>query len=352
MRVPRRARLLTALFTGATFLLAACARDDFPQNTLAPQGPEAQRIDNLFQLVFWIAVGVFVLVEGLLVYAAIRFRHRPGRGVPEQVHGNKRLELGWTILPAVLLAGIAVPTLSNIFALAERPANALQVTVTGHQWWWEARYPAQAGVSQDVVTANEIHIPTGRPVYVSLESVDVIHSFWIPRLAGKQDLEPGRVNHMTVIAPANPPGQPSTVYFGQCAEFCGISHANMRLRVVAMDPPAFDQWLQEQARPAAQPDEATRGILERAGCGGCHVINGVQGFVGNIGPDLTHFASRGTFAGAIVDRTDENLRAWLTNPQAVKPGNDMKIGPLGQPGRSILTEEEITALIAYLDSLT
>jgi cytochrome c oxidase subunit 2 len=345
MRVPRKARLATALFGVAAFVLSACARDDFPQNTLAPQGPEAKRIVHLFQPVFWIAVAVFVVVEGLLLYAAVRFRHRPGRGVPEQVHGNKRLEVAWTIAPAVLLAAISVPTIATIFTLADRPPNALQITVTGHQWWWEAQYPAQPGLAQAVVTANEIHIPTERPVYVTLESVDVIHSFWIPRLAGKQDLEPGRTNHMTVIAPANPLGQTQVEYYGQCAEFCGISHANMRLRVIAMDPASFDQWLAQQAQPAQPPPPDTLAIMKRGGCGGCHTINGVEGFEGaDVGPDLTHFASRGTFAGATEDRTDENLRAWLRNPQAVKPGNDMVIPPL--------SEDDITALIAYLDSLT
>jgi len=347
MRVRSTKRLYAVLFIAAAALLSACARDDLPQNTLAPLGPEAERIDNLFQPVFWIAVGVFVLVEGLLVYALVRFRHRPGRGVPAQVHGNKRLEVAWTIAPAVLLAAIAVPTIGTIFALADRPPNALQITVTGHQWWWEAEYPAQPGVAQPVVTANEIHIPTGRPVYFSLtsEAADVIHSFWIPRLAGKQDVEPGRVNHMRVTAVD--PG----LYFGQCAEFCGISHANMRLRVIAMVPEEFDAWLQGQARPAQPPDEGTLAILNKAGCGGCHVINGIQGFVGTLGPDLTHFASRDTFASAILERSDENLRSWLRNPQAVKPGNDMTIGPNNAPGRSILTEDEIDALITYLNSL-
>jgi len=340
-----------AVLAAAAFTLSACARN-LPQNTLAPEGPQAEKIDRLFEPVFWIAVGVFVLVEGALVYLLARYRHRPGRAIPAQVHGNKRLEVTWTVIPAVLLAVIAVPTIATIFDLARVPTGALQITVTGHQWWWEARYPSQPGkgVASEVVTANEIHIPTGIPVYVTLESNDVIHSFWIPRLAGKQDLEPGRITHLTVEAP-----NPGT-YFGQCAEYCGISHANMRLRMIAQSPADFQAWAQQQAQPAAQPPPDVLAIMDHAGCAGCHTIAGVKGannipYLGIVGPNLTHFADRTTFAGATEDRTDENLAAWLRDPQEVKPGNDMTIGPNGQPGRSILTEDEINALVQYLDSL-
>ncbi|HEX9410493.1 MAG TPA: cytochrome c oxidase subunit II [Actinomycetota bacterium] len=358
MRVRARARLY-AVLAAAAFALSACARDDFPQNTLAPQGPQAEKIDRLFQPVFWIAVAVFFLVEGAMVYFLVRYRHRPGRGVPAQVHGNKRLEVTWTVIPAVLLAVIAVPTLWTIFALAEKPANALEITVTGHQWWWEVRYPAQAskGVAKEMVTANEVRIPTGIPVYISLISGPsgaaggpVIHSFWIPRLAGKQDVVPGRTNHLTIEAP-----NPGT-YLGQCAEFCGISHANMRLRLVAQPPSEFEAWVQQQAQPAAQPPPDVLAIMDRVGCGGCHTINGVKGqggvpYAGIVGPDLSHFADRSTFAGAILDITPANLADWLRDPQAVKPGNDMTIGPGGQPGRSVLSEDEINALVQYLGSL-
>jgi len=351
MRVRVKARSY-AVLAAAAFALSACARANLPQNTLAPQGPQAEKIDRLFQPVFWIAVAVFVLVEGGLVYLLVHYRHRPGRGVPAQVHGNKRLEVTWTVIPAVLLAAIAVPTIATIFDLARVPKNALQITVTGHQWWWEARYAPQPGkgVATEVVTANEIHIPTGTAVYVTLESNDVIHSFWVPRLAGKQDLEPGRITHLTLEAPN------AGTYYGQCAEFCGISHANMRLRVIAQSPADFQAWAQHQAQPAAQPPADVLAIMDRVGCAGCHTIAGVKGaagvpYLGIVGPNLTHFADRTTFAGAIVDRTDANLADWLRDPQHVKPGNDMNIGPNGQPGRSVLTEDEITALVQYLDGL-
>jgi cytochrome c oxidase subunit 2 len=352
MRVRGRARWYPGVVAAAAFVLSACARANLPQNTLAPQGPQAHKIDVLFQWVFWIAVGVFVLVEGALVYFLVRFRHRPGRAVPAQVHGNKRLEVTWTIIPATLLAIIAVPTIATIFNLARVPPNALRITVTGHQWWWEARYPEQSGkgLGAEVVTANEIHIPTGTPVYITLESNDVIHSFWVPRLAGKQDLEPGRVTHLTIEAP-----NPGT-YFGQCAEFCGISHANMRLEVIAQSPADFRVWANAQARPAPQPPADVIAIMDRVGCGGCHTISGVKGatgvpYLGAVGPNLTHFADRTTFAGATEPRSDANLAAWLRDPQTVKPGNDMTIGPDAKPGRSVLTEDEINTLVQYLDTL-
>jgi cytochrome c oxidase subunit 2 len=338
----RTRRLALRSLIALPFLLAACGKG-LPQNSLDPAGPEARTIDALFNPVFWIAVGVFILVEGLLVVALIKFRHRPGRPVPHQVHGNKRLEVAWTIAPAVLLAGIAVPTIFTIFSLSGRPAGALEINVTGHQFWWEIEYP---GLS--VITANEVHIPADKPVYITLSSDDVIHSFWVPRLAGKQDLRPEFETHLTVQA--DEPG----VYLGQCAEFCGASHANMRFRVIAQTARDFDAWVQQQLQPAAPPPADVLAIMsrgEQAACSSCHTISGVEGFGGVIGPNLTHLAGRTTFAAGILDRTPQNLAEWLRDPQAVKPGNDMTIGPGGTPGRSGLSEEEIQALVAYLESL-
>jgi cytochrome c oxidase subunit 2 len=337
----RRTAVRRALLAGgavALLVLAGCARTA-PQDALEPAGPYARQIDTLFNWVFWTAAGVFFLVEGLLVYALFRFRHRPGRPTPRQVHGNPRLEVAWTIAPAALLAAIAVPTILLTFGLARRPADALDIQVVAHQFWWEVRYP-----SEQVVTANEVHIPVGRPVFVRLTSVDVIHSFWIPRLAGKRDVRPGATTHL--VLEAERPG----VYLGQCAEYCGLSHANMRLRVVAQPPEQFRAWLDAQRAPvAAQPSEAAMAALQRGGCAGCHTLNGVEGFgapsveTSTVGPDLTHFGSRQTLAGAILENTPEELAAWLRDPQAVKPGNDMVIPKL--------TEEEVAALVAYLQSL-
>jgi cytochrome c oxidase subunit II len=336
-----------ALAVVLVLLLSACGRQVLPQDTFNAAGPEAHKINALFWPVFWIAAGVFVLVEGLLVVALIRFRHRPGRGIPTQVHGNKRLEITWTIIPALILAGVAVPTVGTIFALAAKPAHALQINVTGHQWWWEVKYP-----SLGVTTANEIHIPVNTPIYVSLTSGDsgsigkgVIHSFWIPRLAGKQDLEPGHTNHLTLEA--STPG----VYIGQCAEYCGISHANMRMRVFAQSPSDFDAWVRQQLQKAPPPDPQAMTALGAGNCAGCHTISGVDGFAGIVGPNLTHFGGRTTFAGSIFRNTPDMVGQWLTNPQALKPGNDMTIGPNSTPGRSVLTEDEIRALVRYLESL-
>ena len=348
MRVPNWARrMIGGCFALVALLFTACGRTIIRQDTLNPAGRSAHREAGLFWFVFWIAVVVFVLVEGLLVVAIVRFRHRPGRGVPKQVHGNKRLEVTWTIVPALLLLGVAVPTVGTIFSLSRQPAGALHITVTGHQWWWEVAYPGTK-----VVTANEIHIPTGRPVYVRLESKDVIHSFWIPRLAGKQDLEPGDVRYLNIQT--DRPG----VYQGQCAEYCGISHANMRMRVFADPPARFRAWLAEQAGPPRTPSSSlvTQGqqLFDKGTSGGvqCTACHSTQpGVGGTIGPNLAHFGSRTTFAGSIFLRNEINLRHWLENPQGSKPGNDMDIGPGGKPGRSALTDQEIDALIAYLESL-
>ena len=324
------------LATTLLLTLAGCA-ENAPQDFLEPEGPVARRIDDLQDPVFIVAGLVFLLVEGLILFAVIKFRDRPGRPEPEQVHGNTRLEVGWTLLPALILFVIAVPTIKAIFDLSEKDPGALQVTVTGHQFWWEYRYEESG-----VVSANELVMPTGRPVELTLESVDVIHSYWVPKLAGKTDVIPGRTNRMSFEAE-----RPGT-YQGQCTEFCGLSHANMRNVAVAMSPADFDQWLADQKRPAATPSDgspAAEGLqlFNGRGCSGCHRVEGVS--EGNIGPNLTHFASRGTFAGSIFENNPEDLRTWLRDPEAAKPGNLMKI-----PGAP-LSPDEITKLIAYLETL-
>ncbi len=353
----RLIRLVHAGLLALAVLAWGCAKRA-PLDSLEPEGHFAREIDRLFKPIFWVAVAVFVLVEGALVYALWRFRHRREGPAPRQVHGNTRLEVAWTIAPALLLAVIAVPTVAMIFSLAERPDNAMRVEVIGHQWWWEFRYPGQ-----DVVTANEMHIPAGRNVLVEMTSREdpavaqegedperltggVIHSFWVPKLAGKQDVEPGRTTHLSLRA--DRPG----IYLGTCAEFCGISHANMRFRVVAHSPERFRTWLEGQRRPAASPPPgpAAEGLeaFARSGCAGCHTINGVQignqAAQGRAGPDLTHFASRRVFAGGIFQVTDENLEAWLRNPPGKKPGARM-------PNLN-LSEQDITNLVAYLRTLT
>jgi cytochrome c oxidase subunit II len=329
------------LLAGLAVLLTACGNGK-PQNSLDPAGTFSRKIDSLFNPVFWIAAAVFFLVEGLMVVILVKFRHRPGNPVPQQIHGNKRLEIGWTVAPSLLLAGVAVFTIPLIFELAAKPAgNVLRVNVTGHQWWWEVKYPGQK-----LTTANELHIPVGRTVVVALTSNDVIHSFWVPRLAGKQDLEPKRTTHLLIEADS--PG----TYLGQCAEYCGLSHANMHLRVVAETAANFNAWVQQESRPAPQPPPGVLAIMTRQGitCNGCHTINGVKDstgtpFSGVVGPDLTHFGSRARFAGDTLDNEPGLLAQWIHDAPSLKPGADMP------PFVGKLSKQDIDALVAYLGSL-
>jgi cytochrome c oxidase subunit 2 len=319
-------------------VLAACSQAG-PYDSLAPAGPVAERQKSLFMLVFWIAVGVFVLVEGALVFAMFRFRQRRREELPAQVHGNTRLEIIWTILPALILAGVAVPTVATIFEQSRVPEDALEITVTGHQWWWEVEYQDE---NEGVVTANEIHIPVDEPVYLTLTSEDVIHSFSVPRLAGKQDLVPGKEENLLIQA--DRPG----VYSGECAEYCGLSHANMRFIVVAETEEDFRSWVLGQQQAAVEPaaDSAVAEGLEvfrTAGCIACHAIQGVEGAEQQVGPDLTHFGSRRVMAGGILENTPENVARWLDRPGDVKTGAKMR--DYG------LTEEQTEALVAYLESL-
>jgi len=332
----RHNRRWAALGASLFLLLAGCAKKA-PQSTLEPKGDVAHRIANLINPVFIVAGVVFLLVQGLIVVAVIKFRAKPDSPEPEQIHGNTRLEVGWTLLPALILLAVAVPTIKTIFDLAKKPDNPINVTVIGHQFWWEYRY-----TDLGVVTANELRMPAGRPVELTLNSVDVIHSYWIPPLGGKTDVVPGRNNHMHLEADA--PGE----YLGQCTEFCGASHANMRAKAIAMTPGDFDAWVAGQKTAAPTPQDGTlpadgMALFATKGCSGCHTVQGVS--AGVVGPNLTHLASRTTFAGSIFDRNDANLRKWLTNPQGEKPGNAMKI-----PGAP-LTPDEITKLIGYLDTL-
>ncbi|MDQ4069437.1 MAG: cytochrome c oxidase subunit II [Actinomycetota bacterium] len=332
----RRNRRLAA-FSATLFLFLAGCAENAPQDYLRPEGPVARQIDSLINPVFVVAGVVFVLVQGLVLYVIVKFRARPDSPEPEQVHGNTRLEVGWTLVPALILVCVAVPTIATIFDIAREPENPVNVTVTARQFWWEYTYD-----DLGVVTANELRMPVGRPVYLTLHSVDVIHSYWIPKLVGKMDVVPGRSNRMHVIA--DTPGE----YLGQCTEFCGDSHANMRNKAIAMTPADFDAWVAGQRAPAptpapGSPAEEGLTVYNQRGCGSCHAVAGLS--TGDIGPDLTHFATRTTFAGSMLANNDANLRRWLSDPQGVKPGNKMII-----PGGR-LSPDEVTQLIAYLNTL-
>jgi cytochrome c oxidase subunit II len=344
-------RVLAAVAVAVALLGTACA-DNAPQDTLEPAGPAARTIDNLQNPMFLAAGIVFLIVEGLIVFIVIRFRQRKGHedDVPVQLHGNTKLEIGWTIVPALLLGVFAVATVATIFDLNQKPKDAVEVSVFGQQWWWEYRYPEQDGVDSTIITANELVIPVGRPVYLSMTSRDVIHSFWIPKLNGKRDVVPGRTHHLTIEA--DKPGR----YSGQCTEFCGLSHANMRAIAVALSPSDFQEWLQDQQRDARPPrgEEAQTGLdTFRQFCTSCHQINGVQEVpkaaqVSGAAPNLTHLFSRQVFAGAIFPLNRPQLEAWLRNPPGRKPmapDEDRGMPDLG------LTEEQIDQLLAYLETL-
>jgi cytochrome c oxidase subunit II len=338
-----RARLVAALACLAS-LATSCAKHA-PLDTLQPKSPIADEIYGLWNLVFIIAVVVFFLVEGALVYVLFRFRRRKGdTSSPVQTHGSTPLELTWTIIPVVLLAVVAFPTLGSIWSLAKEPKGALKVEVTGAQWWWKYHYPKQQGISKAFDTANELHIPTGKKVRLTLKSADVIHSYWPPALAGKQDLVPGRTNHLTIDA-----ARPGT-YEGTCTEYCGLSHANMRLKVMADTPNDFAKWVTEQSRDLTAPSggDAAEGmkVFLAQQCVGCHTVRGTKAN-GTTGPDLTHFASRTSFAGGTFERNVRNLRKWLTDAPKEKPGSKMPAG-VATMG---LSKHDISVLIAFLQGL-
>lgn len=330
-----RPRVNAALALLAMASLAACSKEA-PFNFLKPVGTAAKKADQLWDLTFAIATVIFVLVEGALLFIVLRFRHRPDRKMPKQTHGNTRLEIVWTIIPVLLLTGVAFPTVRGIAGIySAAPEDALDVKVIAHQWWWEFQYE-----NGGPITANELHIPVNTEVDLELHSNDVIHSFWVPKLAGKQDLVPGRVNHLKIDSPVT--GE----FLGQCAEYCGLSHANMRFKVIVHDQQGYEDWLASESAEASEPSGglALRGqtLFLEGQCAGCHTVGGTDA-AGMVGPNLTHFASREKFAGWIFDRTDEEVAAWLRDPPARKPGSLMP--DLG------LSEEDIQALVAYLQSL-
>ncbi len=333
-----RRRLTWLAFVALGLVLAACA-GDYPQNAMSPKSDFAQSIDNLFWTIIYWSIGVFIVVEVLLVYALIRFRRRPGQPTPPQVHGNARLEIAWTLAPALVLASIAIPTVRTIFETQGAPTpDALQVRVVGHQWWWEFQYP-QLGI----VTASDLYLPVGKKVDFSLEAADLIHSFWVPKLGGKRDVIPLHVNRISLT-----PAQPG-VYWGQCAEFCGVSHANMAFRVIVAEPEKFDAWVQTMKTPPPPAPAPADPLVAKGAqffatspCVACHKIEGTPA-QGVIGPNLTRFGSRLTVAAGMMDNTPENLARWLRDPPAVKPGSLMP--------KMNLDDETTSALVAYLESL-
>jgi cytochrome c oxidase subunit 2 len=320
-------------------LTAAACSGDFPQSTLHPTADFGEQIDRLYRTIFWWALGVFIVVESALLVVILKYRERPTSAEPKHVHGSTLLEVAWTLAPAVVLVFIAVPTIETIFRTdGTPPEGALEIEVIGHQWWWEFRYP-----EMEITTANELHVPVGRPIALSMTSADVIHSFWVPKIGGKRDVMPNRTTR--IVFTADSVGW----HLGQCAEFCGESHANMRFRVMVEEPDAFAAWVAgQQAGPVpadSMTELAQRGAaLFREGrvqCIACHRVEGIS--FGVLGPNLTHVGGRVTIASGILPNTEEGLTRWLRDPLGEKPGSLMPKVPL--------TDDEIAALVAYLRSL-
>ncbi|HET7892413.1 MAG TPA: cytochrome c oxidase subunit II [Candidatus Sulfotelmatobacter sp.] len=302
-------------------------------NIFAPKGTQAAVQYQVAMFTLGITGVMFVVVAGLLVYTMIRFRRRKtdaGNQEPPQVYGSNQIEIAWTFIPILGVFVLIGVTTRFIMSLqdATLPSNTEHITVIGHQWWWEVKYP-----DYGVVTANEIHIPENTRVLLQLESADVIHSFWVPQIAGKTDLIPGRANTMWIDA--HEPG----IYAGNCAEYCGTQHANMLLRVFAEPQAAYRSWL---ATERVSASAAGREVFESIACVNCHTIRGTRAR-GVFGPDLTHLMSRTTLASGMIRNTAENLRRWVVDPQSIKPGCLM-------PAMK-LSDAETNGVLSYLESL-
>jgi cytochrome c oxidase subunit II len=311
-------------------------------NIFAPASTPAKSIFGLSMFVLILTALIFVVVAGLLVYSAARFRERDTDAdhEPAQVYGSTQIELAWTVIPVLIVFVLFLATARVIHAVqdAPKPAAALDVTVVGHQFWWEFRYPRLG-----IVTANELHIPASdpahpTPTFLKLLSADTDHSFWVPELAGKTDLIPNRVNEMWLDPPR--PG----IYLGQCAQYCGTQHAKMLLRVSVDNPADFAAWVSSQQRPSVEDARVSAGkrVFETTACINCHAVGGTAAN-GRFGPDLTHLMSRSTLASGAAENTPANLRLWIRNPDAVKPGSLM---PAMQ-----LTDADLNAVTAYLETL-
>ncbi len=302
---------------------------------LSPASPNAALVSDLFFVLFAIALVVFVVVESLLFFSVIRFRRKKADEMPAQIHGNPKLEMIWTTIPALVLVVVFWLTWQTLISLAAIPPNAMNVKVTGYQWWWRVEYP-----DLGIVTANEIYVPAGQDILFTLNSNDVIHSFWVPELGGKMDMIPGHTNRLWL--------RPTKVgiYQGQCAEFCGTAHAQMRFTMNVAPVDQFNAWVAQQKLPAPAPttDQTRQGLqlMTTVGCQACHAINGTSAR-GILGPDLTHIASRKTIAAGMLPLNAENLRAWIRDPAAEKPGTKMPKVPLD--------DKTLDALTAYLLTL-
>jgi cytochrome c oxidase subunit II len=311
-----------------------------PTNIFAPVSTPAQSIFGLSVFVLWTMVAIFVVVFSLLAYAAVKFRNKRGddRSEPAQVYGSTQVELAWTVIPVLIVVALFLAATRVILAVqnAPRPASALNVVVTGHQYWWEYRYP-----QLNIVTANELHVPVSdpahpTPTFLTLLSADTDHSFWVPRLGGKTDLIPNHPNQMWIDP------HETGLFLGQCAQYCGTQHAKMLLRVYVQSPEEFERWVHRQQQTAQPASSAGERVFESTACVNCHTVSGMPA-IGKFGPDLTHLMSRDTIAAGAAPNTPETLRLWIKNPDAIKPGS--KMPAMG------LNDQDLDAVTAYLETL-
>jgi cytochrome c oxidase subunit II len=341
-RLPWRLMAGLALI-GVLLTLTGCI-PDAPQSTIHQYGGNNRRIWDIYNILWIGAAVVGALVEGLLIFAVIRYRGKPrtAHGRPVPVHGNTRLEIAWTIIPAIVLVVISIPSLRIIADLDKGPSdNPLHVTAVGHQFFFQFYYDdlgnTAAGVP--IVSSGELHIPAGRQVDINLQSEDVIHSLWVPSLAGKTDLIPGRTNHMWLSA-----DNPGT-YSGECAEFCGLGHANMRFKVIAHSDADFNAWVDSQKNPQQGGNaDAGQAFFLNGPCAGCHTIAGTTA-KGSVGPELTHIGDPTAIPkiAGVLDNTEDNLKKWISDPPAVKPGTIMP--------NLHLSQSDLDNVVAYLITL-
>lgn len=300
----------------------------------APDSPQARAIFHLAIICSIIFALIYVIVASVILFSLMRFRWREGMPDPAQVEGNKRIEIIWTAIPAVIVITLFVLTARTMTIADPPPAPTPDVVVIGHQWWWEFRYP-----NSGVVAVNELHIPLGTPLSLRLDAADVLHEFWVPELTRKMTTVPGHPNHIWLEA-----DKPGT-YLGICSEFCGTEHAWMHFFVIAEPQEDFDAWIKAQLQPAAPPEgEAAKGLalFQQLSCASCHAVKGTPA-TAQVAPDLTHIASRQEIGAGIVDNTPENLHRWLADPQKVKPGVLMP--------NFKLTDEQVNELVAYFETL-
>ncbi len=337
-------RIALLIFWPASLLWAIEPGGSTAKNTsiFSPASTPAKSIADLSVFVLVVTGIIFIAVFTLLLYSVIRFRGRAmdGGREPAQVYGSMQIELAWTIIPTLIVVVLFLATARVIHAIqdAPEPAGALDVIAIGHQYWWEFRYP-----KLDIVTANELHIPVSdsghpRPTFLQLLSVDTDHSFWVPQLAGKTDLIPNHPNRMWMDP------QRTGVFLGQCAQYCGTQHAKMLLRVSVDKPEDFAKWVRAQQKLAVEDAGAIAGrrVFERNACMNCHAVGGTPAN-GRFGPDLTHLMSRATIAAGAAENTHENLRLWIQNPSAIKPGSLM-------PAMK-LSDADLNAVVSYMETL-